>query len=136
MSPNGDGIGGAYNGPSVQSIISEEGLAKLRKYLNDELYKQISEYLRIVRQVYEMSINKVLDPNHEKVVEIFKQKFNVLHNNPEVRLSHTPKIHTIFEHLCQYFDMTKQTLRYTSEAYCETTHQALAASEKTHRLRT
>ena len=111
-------------------------MAKLRKYLSDELHQQVSEYLRTVRQVYEMSINKDLDPNHEKVVERFKEKFNVLHNNPDIKLSHTPKIHTIFEHLCQYFKMTNQTLRNTSEAYCETTHQALAASEKTHRLRT
>ena len=63
-----------------------------------------------VRQVYEMSINKDFDPNYEKVVEQFKEKFTVLHNNTGVRLSHTPKIHTIFEHLCQYLKMTNQTL--------------------------
>ena len=132
-----EGIGGQFAGNSIQKIISEEGLQSLRKYIEDkDVIEPVIEYLRSIRNVYQMSVSEDLDPNYDDIIDKYCEKFMELYNNDKIRLMETPKCHILMVHLSQYFRETNQTLYAVSDSYCETTHQALSRSELTHRLKT
>ena len=65
--------------------------------------------LRQLKSVYKISHLKEVDPNHREIVKKLEISVMKLHNQFKVPI--TPKLHIVFEHLPEYFEMTGKTLR-------------------------
>ena len=128
-----EGQGGAFAGPSIQTILKEELLSELMNILNPEVAEPVVNYLRNIRELYALCVAKNLTEDYDMVIQKYKESFLVLYHNDKIKLPMTVKVHVIVHHLADYFRMTGMTLRSTSAAYCETTHQKLRLTAITHK---
>ena len=79
--------------------------------------------LRDLKSVYKISHQKEVDPNHREIVKKLEISVMKLHNQFKVPI--TPKLHIVFEHLPEYFEMTGKTLRKKTDQTVEATHSKL-----------
>ena len=65
--------------------------------------------IRDLKEVYTIAHKKDLVPHHREIVK--KLGYSVMKLNKEFKVPITPKLHIIFEHLPEYFELTGKTLR-------------------------
>ena len=63
----------------------------------------------------------------------FQNNFIILYTH--FNLSMTLKVHVIFSHYEDYFQLTGKTFKFTSGEYVETAHRKLRISEEAHALK-
>ena len=86
--------------------------------------------LRDLKSVYKISHQKEVDPNHREIVKKLEISVIKLHNQFKVPI--TPKLHIVFEHLPEYFEMTGKTLRKKTDQTVEATHSKLDKFIRSH----
>ena len=69
---------------------------------------------------YEISHQKEVNPNHREIINKFEMSMMKLHEKFAVPI--TPKLHIVFEHLSEYFEMSGKTLRKKTDQTVEATH--------------
>ena len=89
---------------------------------------QIIQVLSDVREVYSSCCGSNLDPNHKAVTRNFKNSWQSLFDEPQIKLSWTPKAHIIAEHFSDYFEdplVCGQSLGVTTDQVIEHMHSYL-----------
>ena len=122
--------GGQYIGPDCDKIF-----ANLDDLENEVLEQNPScvpfvDALRDLKEVYYISHAKELIQNHREIIKKIENSCMKLHS--EFSLPLTPKLHIIFAHLPEYFEMTGKTLRRKTDQTVETTHSKLDKFIKNH----
>ena len=131
-----EGRGGKFAGPTMRLFLTEYcyELGERLKAVSPRLAKQVVDFCESLWSLYKVSVAKFLNPNYDKFIKDYTVKFMALHKS--IGLMFTLKQHIIISHVKEYFDVTKETLRCTSEEYLESTHSALRQMEERFRLRT
>ena len=79
------------------------------------------DFLECVQEVYEMSHNINLTPNHRDIIKTFEDMWMQLHQKYKIGMQ--LKIHIIVHHLSDYFDLTGETLLKATDQVVEAVHQ-------------
>ena len=90
----------------------------------------IFDSLRDLKEVYGMAHKKEVVENHRDIVK--KLEDSVMKLNKEFKVPVTPKLHIIFEHLPEYFELTGKTLRKKTDQTVESTHAKLDKFIRSH----
>ena len=77
-----------------------------------------------------MAHKKEVVENHRDIVK--KLEDSVMKLNKEFKVPVTPKLHIIFEHLPEYFELTGKTLRKKTDQTVESTHAKLDKFIRSH----
>ena len=77
-----------------------------------------------------MAHKKEVVENHRDIVK--KLEDSVMELNKEFKVPVTPKLHIIFEHLPEYFELTGKTLRKKTDQTVESTHAKLDKFIRSH----
>ena len=131
-----EGRGGKFAGPTMRLFLSQYcvELGQRLEAVDRRLAVQVVEYCQSLWDLYKISVTKTLTDRYKFYIEDYTTKFLRLYDR--IKLPFTLKQHIIVSHLGEYFDLTKQTLRASSEEYLESTHSALRQMEEKFRLRT
>ena len=86
----------------------------------DEL-KPFETAFKALKSLVSMCYAEVLPTNYCSVINEFKRAYEVL--IVRFRVSITNKLHIVFDHLCNYYDQTRLSLRKTSDELIENMHQ-------------
>ena len=105
------------------------------RFTNNDFHHIIGNFaldscLRDLKSVYKISHQKEVDPNHREIVKKLEISVIKLHNQFKVPI--TPKLHIVFEHLPEYFEMTGKTLRKKTDQTVEATHSKLDKFIRSH----
>ena len=84
------------------------------------MHAMSQEERRDLKSVYEISHEKEVNPNHREIINKFEMSMMKLHEKFAVPI--TPKLHIVFEHLSEYFEMSGKTLRKKTDQTVEATH--------------
>ena len=76
--------------------------------------------LRDLKSVYEISHQTEVHPNHREIINKFEMSMMKLHEKFAVPI--TPKLHIVFEHLSEYFELSGKTLRKKTDQTLEATY--------------
>ena len=79
-----------------------------------------------------MCIEKELSDKYKDIIENFKETFEVVHQL--FGLSQTLKIHIIFDHYSDYFEMFGTNFKYTNGEHHEALHHTLKDMERNRGL--
>ena len=72
----GEGPGGQFNGPSLKSILEDKALASMESTLpNYETALTFTNYLRSIRDLHSLCVEKDLDPKYEDIIKNFSDQF-------------------------------------------------------------
>ena len=98
-------------GNECQRFIKKSNLEILSKLLEESIMPshiqiKVLQVLSDIREVYTSCCGSNLDSNHRTVTRNFKNSWQAMFEEPEVKLSWTPKAHHIADH------MTESTLNY------------------------
>ena len=125
----GEGAGGKFNGPSLKTVL------KNLDDLEDELPESASsfiDYFESINNLHIMCVEEKLSENYQETIENFKQAFEVVHQ--EFGLSQTLKIHIIFDHYSDYFEMFGTNFKDTNGEHHEALHHTLKEMERNRGL--
>ena len=88
--------------------------------------KELVEFKNVfiaIKKLCKLVNAEVLSSSYHKVIDnLWKSWYD---SSVKFRVSTTPKIHIILDHLEDYFDETNTTPRVTSDELCENMHQFL-----------
>ena len=131
-----EGRGGKFAGPTMRLFLSQYyvELGQRLEAVDKRLAVEVVEYCKSLWSLYKMSVSKKLCPDYWSYIKDYTAKFLRLYDR--IQLPFTLKQHIIVSHVGEYFDLTKQSLRASSEEYLESTHSALRQMEEKFRLRT
>ena len=108
--------GKTYQGPQCRIIL--RNIVKLN--IPDELSEFVT-CLKALRDLNVMASRKVLPLNYAEVIHHFTDSYNVLVDTFGIT---TPnKVHLIMDHLEEYYDHTKKSLRDCCDELIEAMHQ-------------
>ena len=125
---SGEGHGGKFAGPSCKNLLKEESLKLIEEILPTfEITKDFTNYLRSVRHLHEMSVNKDLG-DFNPVIDEFEENFFNLFRNYQVSM--TLKVHIVVHHYKFYFESTGKTFKETNGEFTETCHHTLRKSDE------
>ena len=83
--------------------------------------KAFEDFLSNLNLLYIVSNSQLLCHNYCEVIDNFTESWVKLAS--QFKLSTTPKLHIIIDHLCDYFDETNLTLVKSSDEIVENCHQ-------------
>ena len=131
------GPGGAYNGPTLKSIMTNCN-GKLDDIKKIVLENGTGGEMRFVTHLVNLNalnsaVNaKVLDL--QKVKEIVEElRENFFQMQTEFNLSQTLKLHILFDHYVEHFEMTGESLLKYSDEICEAMHSQYQIFEEKHK---
>ena len=70
---------------------------------------------------------------YKNVLHDFRKNFDYLYDH--FNLNMTLKIHVIFHHYEDYFDMTGKTMKYTNGEFVESCHHTIRQEEESHNFK-
>ena len=82
-----------------------------------------------------INLNINLDPNHRSVTTSFQDSWQAMFEEPEIKLSWSPKAHHIADHFSDYFDDGGQALGVTTDQVIEHMNLAPRARAREHKHR-
>ena len=132
MKSSGQEPGGDFNGPTIENILKDKNLTNLSNFLQLHLHPFV-EYLKTIKNVHLLSTAKTLPENYKNILADFRKKFDYLYYN--FNLSMTLKIHVIYHHFEDYFELSGETLQTKTTEYTESTHSKLRVHEEVHGYR-
>ena len=110
--------GQTYQGPQCRIIL--KSIEKLN--IPNELI-QFKQCFVALNELNIMASRKELPPEYAEVISVFKNSYNVLVDSFGIT---TPnKVHLIMDHLEDYYDYTKKSLRDCCDELIEAMHQFL-----------
>ena len=83
--------------------------------------KAFEDFLSNLNSLYIVSNSQLLPHNYCEVIDNFTASWVKLAS--QFKLSTTPKLHILIDHLCDYFDETNLTLVKSSDEIVENCHQ-------------
>lgn len=131
LKKSGQGPGGKFHGPSIKQILREDCLNNLLTIIPTEA-KQFTDYLRSIRELHKVCTSSELN-EYKNVLHDFRKNFDYLYDN--FNLNMTLKIHVIFHHYEDYFDMTGKTMKYTNGEFVESCHHTIRQEEESHNFK-
>ena len=96
--------------------------------------KLVLSYCQSLWSLYKVSVSDTLCGNWKEFTDKYEKKFRAIHRS--LGLMDTLKQHILVCHVPEYFEVTGQTLKASSEEYLETAHSQLRMMEERFRLRT
>ncbi len=121
-------FGKTFEGNECKRIITEKNLHKLSGLLRDGHVPEViaAKFIKCftnIRIVFTTCCErKELDRNHRAIIGEFKDSFQSLTDEPQVKLTWSNKVHIIVDHISDYFDLTGETLFETSDQNVESMH--------------
>ena len=85
----GNGPGGDFTGKTLREMIAEDKLLFLEEALGEAGHSLV-EYLRALRGLYQVLVQREVDPQYQQKIEAYKAAFEVVHL--EWGLPETPKL--------------------------------------------
>ena len=121
---------GEFIGPDCEKIFSK--IKELEKHVSEQDPSSVAfvESLKHLKHVNTVAHAETLDPNHREIVRDLEDSFLKLHEDFGVPI--TPKLHIIFEHLPEFFDLKKTTLLKRTDQTVEATHSKFDKFIKIH----
>lgn len=110
--------GKTYQGPQCRIIL--KNISKLN--IPQELI-QFENCFFALRNLHEMTSRKQLPDNYAEVIKLFSDSYNVLVD--QFGITTPNKVHLIMDHLEDYYDFTKKSLRDCCDELVEAMHQFL-----------
>ena len=84
----------------------------------------------IIHSEYYFKYGFYLLEDYNLVIHDFKVNFDFLYEN--FGLNMTLKVHIIFHHYKEYFDLSGKTLRHTNGEFVESSHYSIKNEDRTH----
>ena len=110
--------GKTYQGPQCRIILKNIKKLKIPPELTE-----FEDCFLALRNLHEMTSRKELPDNYAAVIKQFSDSYNVLVDRFGIT---TPnKVHLIMDHLEDYYDFTKKSLRDCCDELVEAMHQFL-----------
>ena len=106
-----------FQGPEIKILLKK--LPQLREYLPENLHSFV-DILESINEVYTISFQTLVNPNHKQVTETFEQLWKIAMVDYGINMP--LKVHIISHHLSDYFDLTGKTLRKVNDQVVESAH--------------
>ena len=110
-----------YHGSQYEGNQCRQLLKSINRLNIPTQFKEFTEVLKSLRKLHSICNEDYLCVNYESHIDKFSKCWYKLAD--KYKISTTPKIHIILNHLCDYFDECEVTLKTVSDELVESMHQ-------------